>query len=222
MRGGSPRPAGDPKYYGGSIPFLKVADLTGASGIFLSTHTSTIKQAGLSKTRMTPPNTLLISNSGATLGVPKICTFETTFNDGVAAFLGLPEGYLEYFYFFWESKTAQLRGIDQGAAQPNLNTSILGDTLIPVCSQDEAKVVVERLKQALSTIESQYAEIDQSLSQASALKEAILKKAFSGQLGTSNSADEPASKLLERAGVDRGEAAAKKRHSNKSGKKEAA
>ena len=28
VRGGSPRPAGDEKYYNGAIPFLKVADLT--------------------------------------------------------------------------------------------------------------------------------------------------------------------------------------------------
>lgn len=31
VRGGSPRPAGDPKFYGGNIPFLKVADITNTS-----------------------------------------------------------------------------------------------------------------------------------------------------------------------------------------------
>ncbi len=35
VRGGSPRPAGDEKYYNGAIPFLKVADLTKDDGIFL-------------------------------------------------------------------------------------------------------------------------------------------------------------------------------------------
>jgi type I restriction enzyme S subunit len=218
VRGGSPRPAGDPKYYDGHIPFLKVADLTHATGMHLSTHTSTIKEAGLTKTRMTPPNTLLISNSGATLGVPKICTFEATFNDGVAAFLGVPQGYLEYLYFFWESKTAQLRGIDQGAAQPNLNTSILGETLIPICSKDEAVMLVELLKELLSNIERQTDEIDRNLAQAAALRQSILKRAFSGQLVAQDAADEPASVLLERIRADRQERSGSTKHTKKKAK----
>jgi type I restriction enzyme S subunit len=222
VRGGSPRPAGDPKYYDGHIPFLKVADLTHATGMHLSTYTSTIKEAGLSKTRMTPPNTLLISNSGATLGVPKICTFEATFNDGVAAFLGVPHGYLEYFYFFWESNTAQLRSIDQGAAQPNLNTSILGETLIPICSRDEATALVELLKGLLSNIERQADEIDLNLAQAAALRQSVLKRAFSGQLVAQDPADEPASVLLERIRAKREGSGEPKRRNNKNGKKEAA
>jgi type I restriction enzyme S subunit len=104
VRRGSPRPAGDPKYYGGQIPFLKVADLTRTPGIYLNHFTFSITEAGLSKTRMTPPNTLMISNSGATLGVPKICSFEATFNDGIAAFIGIPEAELEFHYFFGRAR----------------------------------------------------------------------------------------------------------------------
>ena len=70
VRGGSPRPAGSPEYYNGNIPFLKVADLTKDSQMFVRTYTATIKEAGLKKTRMVSANTLLLTNSGATLGVP--------------------------------------------------------------------------------------------------------------------------------------------------------
>lgn len=222
VRGGSPRPAGDPKYYGGSIPFLKVADLTRTAGMRVSTHTFTITEAGLSKTRMTPPDTLLISNSGATLGVPKICTFETTFNDGIAAFLGLPEGYLEYFYFFWESKTRALRGIDQGAAQPNLNTSILGEMLIPMCAKEEVKELVRLVEAALSAIEYLSTEISQGLDQASALRQSILEKAFSGQLVAQNPKDESACGLLERLRTEQEGATTKKERTARTGKKKAA
>jgi len=58
VRGGSPRPAGDQKFYEGTIPFLKVADLTRNDGAYLKTHTYTIKEAGLKKTRLVSPNTL--------------------------------------------------------------------------------------------------------------------------------------------------------------------
>ncbi len=117
VRGGSPRPAGDDRFYNGNIPFLKVGDLTRGTGAFLLNYTYSIKEAGLKKTRLVKANTLLLSNSGATLGVPKISTFQTTFNDGIAAFLNLDEDNLLYHYYFWCGKTSELRAINQGAAQ---------------------------------------------------------------------------------------------------------
>ena len=86
VRGGSPRPAGDPRYYGGYIPFLKVADVTKDENVYLNSFQYTITEAGLHKTRKISPNTLLLSNSGATLGVPKVCMIDETMNDGIAAF----------------------------------------------------------------------------------------------------------------------------------------
>lgn len=125
VRGGSPRPAGSTEYYNGSIPFLKVADLTKDNSMYVNSYTATIKEAGLKKTRKVSANTLLLTNSGATLGVPKICTFETTFNDGVAAFLYLSEELKQYVYWFLCAMTDIYRNINQGTAQPNLNTDII-------------------------------------------------------------------------------------------------
>lgn len=182
VRGGSPRPAGDSRFYDGEIPFLKVADLTRVTGLYVNSAAYTIKPAGLQKTRAVSPNTLLISNSGATLGVPKICTIYATFNDGVAAFLRLGEAELKYHYYFWESKTAELRAINQGAAQPNLNTDLIKDTLFPSCSLAEQQEIVNQLEEKLSIIEQNEKEIEDALAKAELLRQSILKKAFSGQL----------------------------------------
>lgn len=203
VRGGSPRPAGDPKFYGGDIPFLKVADITTASTPYLNSFTFTITEAGLSKTRQIEPNTLLLSNSGATLGVPKICLISATMNDGVAAFLGLPREALLYHYYFWESKTEHLRNIDQGAAQPNLNTDLIKETYFPICSSSEQLAVTQKLDAALSEVEQLDQTIATSLQQAEALRQSILRKAFSGQLVPQDPHDEPASKLLARIKAER-------------------
>ena len=182
VRGGSPRPAGDPKYYNGSIPFLKVADLTKDNNKFLLSHTYTIKEAGLRKTRKVEKNTLLLSNSGATLGVPKICIFDTTFNDGIAAFLGLPEESLTFHYYFWLSKTKELRNINQGAAQPNLNTDLIKNILIPNLPLKEQKFTVLEIERQFTVADKMQKAVDIALQDAKKLKQSILKKAFAGEL----------------------------------------
>jgi type I restriction enzyme S subunit len=182
VRGGSPRPAGDPKFYDGDIPFLKVADLTKDNGIYLTTFKYTIKEAGLHKTRQITPNTLLLSNSGATLGVPKICMINATMNDGVAAFLDLDERSNHYLYYFWVSKTSELRGINMGAGQPNLNTDLIKDYKVPYCSFEEQHRIVQEIESRLSVADKMEESIAQSLQQAEALRQSILKKAFSGEL----------------------------------------
>ncbi|MFV8379506.1 restriction endonuclease subunit S [Flavobacterium sp. LB3R33] len=182
VRGGSPRPAGDPKYYDGDIPFLKVADLTKDNGIYLTTFKYTIKEAGLHKTRQITPNTLLLTNSGATLGVPKICMINATMNDGVAAFLELDERSIHYLYYFWVSKTLELRGINMGAGQPNLNTDLIKDYDLPYCSFEEQNLIVQEIESRLSVADKMEESISQSLQQAEALRQSILKKAFSGEL----------------------------------------
>ena len=164
----------------------------------ISGFTYTISEAGLTKTRLTPPGTLMISNSGATLGVPKVCDIAATFNDGIAAFLGLTDQEQEYHYYFWEGKTADLRGLNQGAAQPNLNTGILSEMPVPVCSDAEMAEVVNRLSSLMSQVESMETEIATALARIGALRQSILKQAFSGQLVPQDPSDEPASALLSR------------------------
>lgn len=196
VRGGSPRPAGSPEFYDGNIPFMKVADITRNIGPYINSTEYTIKEAGLKKTRMVQANTLLLTNSGATLGVPAICTFSTTFNDGIAAFLGLDPEYLLFHYYFWTSKTAELRGINKGAAQPNLNTDIIGAVEISIPKETEQKEIIRIVDKLLSKEQQAKEAAEAVLSQIDTMKKAILARAFRGELGTNDPAEEWAGTLL--------------------------
>ena len=198
VRGGSPRPAGDPKYYDGPIPFMKVADITNNNGPYVTFAEHSIKEAGLKKTRMIGPNTLLLTNSGATLGVPAICTFQTTFNDGIAAFLNLNPDCLLFYYYFWLSKTQELRAINMGAAQPNLNTNIIGAVEIDVPPVDEQQEIVRIVDAVLSKEQQAKETAEQTLAQIDTMKKAILARAFRDELGTNDPDDESAEELLKR------------------------
>ena len=196
VRGGSPRPAGSPEFYDGNIPFMKVADITRNIGPYINSTEYTIKEAGLKKTRMVQANTLLLTNSGATLGVPAICTFNTTFNDGIAAFLGLDPEYLLFHYYFWTSKTAELRGINKGAAQPNLNTDIIGAVEISIPKETEQKEIIRIVDKLLSKEQQAKEAAEAVLSQIDTMKKAILARAFRGELGTNNPEEEWVGELL--------------------------
>lgn len=196
VRGGSPRPAGSPEFYGGNIPFMKVADITRNTGPYVNSTEYTIKEAGLKKTRMVDRNTLLLTNSGATLGVPAICTFKTTFNDGIAAFLGLNPDTLLFHYYFWTSKTAALRAINKGAAQPNLNTDIIGNVEISLPRENEQCEIVRLLDNLLAKEQQAKESAEGVLEQIDLIKKAILARAFRGELGTNDPSEESAVELL--------------------------
>lgn len=196
VRGGSPRPAGNPEFYDGDIPFMKVADITQNNSPYISTTEHTIKEAGLKKTRMVEANTLLLTNSGATLGVPAITTIQTTLNDGIAAFLGLDAETLMFYYYFWTSKTAELRGIKKGAAQPNLNTNIIGAVEIDIPSKAEQLQMVFILDGLLDKEQQAKEAAESVLSQIDIMKKSILARAFRGELGTNDPAEESAAELL--------------------------
>ena len=198
VRGGSPRPAGDPRYYDGNIPFMKVADITRNDSPYVSKVEYSIKEEGLKKTRMVEANTLLLTNSGATLGVPAITTIRTTFNDGIAAFIGLDIDSLLFYYYFWTSKTAFLRSINMGAAQPNLNTKLIGEVEIDV-PQTAERVEIARILNALLSKEQQAKEAAEAvLDQIDLMKKSILARAFRGELGTNDPSEESAVELLKR------------------------
>ena len=68
----------------------------------------------------------------------------------------------------------------------------------PLCSLPEQPEIVRLLDEQFEAIERNERELDAALQRSEALRQAILKKAFSGRLVPQAPADEPASALLAR------------------------
>lgn len=180
VRGGSPRPAGDKAYYDGNIPFLKVADLTATEDKELYAYTYTIKEAGLYKTRFVEKETLMLTNSGATLGVPKICMIATTFNDGIAAFLGIKQRILkDYMFYLLKSKTQWfLKEAARGQGQPNLNSDIIANTIATFPPLKEQEVIVNQIENLLSKA----TELETQIKERERLSERLISGIIRGNL----------------------------------------
>lgn len=131
VRGASPRPAGDPLYFNGKdVPWITVGEVTKGEGKYIDSTETYLTYEGAKQSRTVEAGTLLLSNSGATLGVPKITRITGCINDGSVAFynLLLNQDYLLYVFM---SRTYELRKQVQGYGQPNLNTSIVKCIEVP-------------------------------------------------------------------------------------------
>ena len=96
-------------------------------------------------------------------------------------------------YFF-----KQLEQLVHGVGRPRINTTQLGEALVPLCSLPEQQEIVRLLDEQFVVIERNEREIDAALKRSEALRQAILHRAFTGRLVPQDLADEPASLLLAR------------------------
>ena len=144
IRGGSPRPAGDPTLFNGDYsPWVTVAEITKDEEIYLNETETFLTQIGSEQCRVFSTGTLILSNSGATLGVPKILNIDANANDGVVGFERLQLNH-EFSYYYLSVLTEDLRErIKQGSGQPNLNTDIVKDISVTIPPRNEVDEIVD-------------------------------------------------------------------------------
>ena len=131
----------------------------------------------------------------------------------------------EFLYWYLLAEAGGRRLLNEaayGAGKPGLNLDNIRTVLIPVPSVAEQRAVVSFITTALESEDRLRSDVSAAESQTAALRQSILKQAFSGQLVAQDASDEPASVLLERIRAEQEEGGAKKRRNNKNGKKEAA
>jgi type I restriction enzyme S subunit len=175
-RGGSPRPSGDPLYFGGKIPWITVGEITKDNSKYLHSTSHTLTDEGKKRSRTIYPDDLLLTNSGATLGVPKISKIEGCINDGVALFRQFHSFNInDYAYLFLTSQTDAFRGVKQGMGQPNLNTSILSGWFFPLPPLNEQKRIVAKVNQLMSLCDELEAKLRQAAADSEKLMNAAVK-----------------------------------------------
>jgi len=151
VRGGSPRPAGSPLYFHGSDkPWITVGEITKDIGMYLDFTKTRLTPEGVKRSRVVEKGTLLLTNSGATLGVPKITNIQGCINDGVAVFLNIrPTICKEFLYYYLTTQTTHLKASVDLGAQPNLNTQIIGGWPVLLPPLGEQLRVVEHIQEAI-------------------------------------------------------------------------
>lgn len=89
VRGSSPRPQGDPRFFGGPVPRLMVADIT-RDGWFVTPRIDSLTVEGAKRSRPVPAGTVVMAVSG-NIGLVSRLSIDACVHDGFVAFTKLDE-----------------------------------------------------------------------------------------------------------------------------------
>ena len=145
IRGASPRPKGDPRYYGGNVPRLMVADVT-RDGKKVMPKIDFLTEEGAKLSRPVPAGTLTIVCSGV-VGVPSILSVPACIHDGFLAIKDISKSCLtEYLYYYFKPLQSRLdSSATHGGIFTNLTTEILKNFPVMLPSLRKQKEICEIL-----------------------------------------------------------------------------
>ena len=152
-------------------------------------------------TEIHPVGTILLAmiGEGKTRGQPAILDIEACHNQNTAAIRVIGTGFpSEYLYHYLAYQYEITRKIGSGNNQKALNKERISELTIPLCNTSEMLEIVKLIDENLSIATQLDQTILKALHQSEALRQSILKKAFSGTLVAQDANDEPASVLLAR------------------------
>jgi type I restriction enzyme S subunit len=174
---------GDPRYFGGTIPFIKIADVTSSNGLVVYDSETKVTSEGALRSRLLKKGSLILTNS-ATVCVPVFLGADACIHDGFVAFDGLPDfvdqKYL--FYFFKFIRPFVLAAHKQGVTQVNLNTGIVGDMRLLLSPWHEQRRIVAKIEELFSELDKGVESLTTAREQLKAYRQSVLKNAFEGKL----------------------------------------
>lgn len=189
VRGGSPRPAGDPLYFNGTdTPWITVAETTKDKEKYLTETEEYLTAEGRKRSRFLEVDTFILTNSGATLGVPKILRIAGCINDGSVAFLNI-DGHMskDYLYYYFTSQTDDIRiRMNQGMGQPNLNTNIVSRMPVPKPPLNEQLRIADHLDEMFERSKKQVETISNSINLLQEYRTGLISAAVTGQIDVRN------------------------------------
>jgi type I restriction enzyme S subunit len=191
------RPRNAQHLYGGKYPFVQTGDIAQSNGRITSHH-QTYSEAGLAQSKLWPEGTVCITIA-ANIASSAILTYPACFPDSVVGIITdkdlCPPEYVE---FFIRTVRSELEQFAPATAQKNINIGILSNVVIPLAPRKEVDEILRFLGLSFANVEVSESELMASQTKLAQFEQAVLGKAFRGELVPQDPNDEPASVLLER------------------------
>jgi type I restriction enzyme S subunit len=168
---------------GSSLPFFKPTDLN--AGYYVHEARQHLSEKGAKLARLLPERTVLVTCIGATIGKTGLARVACATNQQINALIvnrqvALPE----WAYWCFVSPNGQKQIIENASATtlPILNKSRFENLELPVPPLAEQERIVAEVERRLSVVSELETVVEGNLKRATRLRQAILQKAFSGEL----------------------------------------
>lgn len=163
-------------------------------------HTNMTGVENSSANYIKEPSVLFVMRSGILRRTLPIAMVKTPFTVNQDLKAVSPVNDLNLEYLFWACKRAAKRILDtcmkSGTTVESINAKSLMEFEIPIASQPEQKEIVNCITNLLEKEQQAKEAAEAVLSQIDIMKKAILARAFRGELGTNDPAEESAAELL--------------------------
>jgi len=168
-------------FYNGTIPWVKSGELD--KGVIYDSEEHISEEAiKKSSAKIFPKGTLLFALYGATIGKMATLGVDAATNQAICGIYKssvFNSEYLYYYLFFRKNFLIQ-QGI--GGTQPNISQTILKKLNIPISPLVEQKAIVKKIEELFSSLDSGIADLKKAQDQLVVYRQAVLKKAFEGEL----------------------------------------
>lgn len=153
VRGSSPRPQGDSRYYGGKIPRLMVADVT-RDGMYVTPQIDSLTDEGAKKSRPMKKGEVVMAVSGNP-GLPSILAVDACIHDGFVGYRNLCKRILpEFLYYILLNNMVSNKAKSEGAVFLNLTTDQIKLFPTPVPSIEEQSEIVQKMSIEKSLVDT--------------------------------------------------------------------
>lgn len=163
---------GDPRYYGGPVPRLLIADIT-RDGKYVTPQLDSLTLEGEKLSRPMPSGSLVLAISGS-YGVPAFLAVDACIHDGFIGFRDVSEEVdPEYLYMVMLFRRPYFDDVARDSGLKNLTTHHLKSLIVPlpplaeqrriVAKVDALMALCDRLETALTTTDTTRARLLEAL-----------------------------------------------------------
>jgi len=205
---GTTPPKARAEYYGKNYPFYKPTDLN--AGYYTRRSEDGLSIKGITKARLLPEKSILVTCIGATIGKTGFIRQEGASNQQINAIIPERNILPEYIYFIGTSPQFQesIIGTASATTLPILSKGKFEMLPIPLPPLPEQHRIVAKIEELFTRLDAGVEALNKVKAQLKHYRQAVLRDAFQGKLTQEwreahKGELEPASKLLERIKEER-------------------
>jgi type I restriction enzyme S subunit len=172
-RGSSPRPINNPDFFGGTVGWVRISDVTQRNNKYLKQTQQYLSPLGESCSLRVDAGDLIMSIC-ATVGKPMIVDIPACIHDGFVQIYDINNADVEYLYYLLQFHEKDFEKRGQPGTQVNLNTTIVENEVVFLPRFEQQ----QKIAKILSTVDNLIEKTQVLIDKYTAVKQGLMTDLF--------------------------------------------